>query len=135
MSIESVHLCLFTDFDDLTMDTPEGAFRFEFSKMFGPTMIGKSGHAVQWRPPHRSQFWPALTWWCQQGHRVENGRCVYDVPAPDTYITIDGTNYLTDSPQSREMCRRFSDDEPQVFVTDPWTGKLRPAQKAAQVTA
>lgn len=91
-----IHICSFTDFADLTIEAAGRLFRFEFSKMFGPMMLGKRGQLLESRPPIRSPFWRALELWCKQGYRVEAGRCVYDVPPPPStrFVRIAGRHWL-----------------------------------------
>lgn len=89
------HVCSFTDFADITLVTWDGqVFRFEFSRRFGPVMIGKRGHTVERVPPQRSSFWKALHWWGKQGHRIDDhGCCVYDMPPLTRYVRLCGRQW------------------------------------------
>lgn len=93
--MKGVHICCFTDFSDIRLVTWDGqVFRFEFSKMFGPMMLGKRGQPVEARPPKRSPFWPALHHWCVQGHRVdEHGCCVYNMPPVTVWVRLVGRHW------------------------------------------
>jgi hypothetical protein len=114
-----VHICSFTR-GIYSLRVPSGeVFRFEFSDQFGPGFIDRRGGLDGKRPPLRSPFWKALQWWCQQGHRCEGDKCLYDVPAPGRWLQINNSNYIVDTPEQRT---KFPWAEP--FESDPWTERL-----------
>jgi len=117
-----LHVCSFTDFSDLVIETPDGETRFEFSKRFGPLLIGKSGRTIDRLPAQRDKFWAALHWWCVQGHRVERGRCVYDVPAAQPgQWSPDGKNFVYDTPENRAKWAAFVIPEREATIpADVW---------------
>ncbi|MCC6970460.1 MAG: hypothetical protein IT434_09585 [Phycisphaerales bacterium] len=87
-------ICSFTDFDDVRLTVDGQVFRFEFSKRFGPLMIGKRGRTIDNYPPLKSPFWDALQAWCTQGHQVVNGEAVY-LPEPEpTCVRLIGRQYV-----------------------------------------
>ena len=129
------HVCSFTDFSDLTIQAGGKSYRFEFSKRFGPTMIGKKGQTIETTPPIRSPFWRALELWCKQDYRVEGQRCVYDVPPPSSmcFVRIAGRHWLQIGPHDiPESCRSRvyeemkldpPTDAPEVMTEpDEWAG-------------
>lgn len=74
-----VHICSSVELSDLTIDAGGKSFRFEYSRMFGPMMLGKRGDPITTFPRLRSPFWPAVQAWERQGRRVDDdGRCIYD---------------------------------------------------------
>ncbi len=115
-----VHVCSMTDFNDLRLRTPNGRdYRFSFSKMFGPTMLNARGHEVEKLPGVRRErpFWDALQWWCKQGHRVTDGRCVYDVPPAVRYWSPDGQrNWFLDTPETRAKWAAFATDQQRTML-------------------
>lgn len=129
--ISGLHICSFTDFDDVRLVTADGSeFRFEFSKRFGPLMIGKRGRTIDALPPKRSKFWRALTAWCKQGHRVDgSGYAVFSLPAPERYVTLAGRHMalvpegVDPATVRREWFAKMDLPEPQeaieVIVVEP----------------
>jgi hypothetical protein len=89
-----MHICSFTDFADLTIEAGGQSFRFEFSRRFGPAMLGKRGDIIAWVPAKRSPFWKALQAWCDQGHQVADGRCVFELPREPVYVTLVGKHVV-----------------------------------------
>jgi hypothetical protein len=54
--------------DGVIHEIPAGlgkAWRFEFSRMFGPVLVGKNGDPLKSQPPERSRFWPEFEKWLQ----------------------------------------------------------------------
>lgn len=91
------HICSFTDFSDVTLEAGGQVFRFEFSKQFGPLMIGKRGNTIDGVPPQCSPFWRALEAWCKQGHRVDKGGLAVWEPIIEREpraVCIVGNHYL-----------------------------------------
>ncbi len=70
-----IHICSFVD------DIAEGRgrsgklYRWEFSEMFGPTLIGKNGDPLKNQPINESHdFWTAFTPWHMQRLKLKHGR-------------------------------------------------------------
>lgn len=119
--MRGVHICAFVDFSDVRIVTPDGVTRFEFSKIFGPKLIGRLGDTIERLPPMRDKFWRALEWWCKQGHRMHGDKCLYDVP-PATRMLKIGTSLFPDTPQMRA---KLPGDVPIVIMQeDVWTGRF-----------
>ena len=92
---DSIHVCSFTEYGDLTLATGDGQmFRFEFATMFGPAMLGKRGQHVDRYPPRKSPFWKALQTWIQQGKRVVDGRCIYELPPAQLMVKLAGNQWV-----------------------------------------
>jgi hypothetical protein len=93
--------CSFTDVADVTLEAGGQVYRFEFSRRFGPLMLGKRGQSLETVPPKRSPFWKALHLWAAQGCRVVNGQCVYDVPPEPRLVQLVGRHYV-EVPEGRD---------------------------------
>lgn len=52
-------------------------FYFEILHCGGLAVCSPDGDEHK-EPPAKHPFWMAIDWWCQQGHKEENGLCVYD---------------------------------------------------------
>ncbi len=100
-STAEMFICSFTDFADIALDVNGQLFRFEFSKRFGPFMIGKRGRTIGSVPPTCSAFWDALQAWCKQGYQVVDGRCVFVVPPRPVYVRLAGNKYV-EVPEGRD---------------------------------
>lgn len=72
-------VCSFDDGVDYTIDVAGKRYRFEFSEMFGPLVVDKTGREVV-QPSHGSLFWRAVSLWARQGKRVANGLCDWHEP-------------------------------------------------------
>lgn len=88
------HICSFTTFADLVIEADGECWRFEFSKLFGPIMLGKRGQPLSALPPQRSMFWKVLHQWCIQGYRGEDGRCLYNRPPITRYVHMAGRHWI-----------------------------------------
>lgn len=99
-----VHVCSFTQFNDVRLRVGRRVYRFSFSKQFGPRMLDRRGRDVSTLPGVRKEaaFWDALQWWCQQGHRVVDGFGVYDAPPVEIWWAPDGKNFVLDTPANRK---------------------------------
>jgi hypothetical protein len=66
-------VCLLLGGPDYTLEVGGKAVKFEWHHYCGPMPSKQLG------PRH--MFWTAVTWWAQQGKRVDdNWRCIYDWP-------------------------------------------------------
>jgi hypothetical protein len=143
MSKIGFHICSFTDFKDIRIEAVGRSYRFEFSHRFGPAMLGKRGDTVGTMPALRSPFWKALQLWCQQGHVVDDGVCVYTVPASERGLRITPRHILalkaTDDPAAvraglfAEMGLPEPPEPPDVVTFDEWACLRQ--RKAAKRTA
>lgn len=118
-----MRVCSFTTVPDVRLRVDEREYRFEFSRQFGPAMIGKRGNTVEWMPPHRDPFWRALAWWAHQGCRVENGFAVYDMPGPvvSRWLRVTKRDLFQDTPEMREQLAAYGLPIEAVETTDePW---------------
>jgi hypothetical protein len=130
MAGRGFHICSFTDFDNLLMTAGGHSYRFEFSKRFGPLLLGKRGQTLTTLPPVRSAFWKALQLWCQQGYLVDADVCVYTIPPPERGIRLAGVQVImlgpTDDPSLvrdrwyGEIGEPLPPDPPDVVVFDEW---------------
>lgn len=128
--VGAVHICSFTDFADLRIVAAGRSFRFEFSHRFGPALLDKRGETRSTLPPMRSPFWKALQLWCKQGHRVEDGHAVYDIPEPgQTFVRITGRQWLACAGRDPSEVRAevyaslgeaAPDSPPETMVDDEW---------------
>jgi len=96
-----MHVCSFTTVDDVTIVIENRSYRFEFSEMFGPVMLGKRGQILGTIPGVRSPFWAALHAWVEQGYRRDGTRAVYDLRPKPTYVRLVGRHY-TLVPEGRD---------------------------------
>jgi hypothetical protein len=53
-------------------------YRFEMHRYCGPMPVYKNGNERPLAPRHK--FWTAVTFWNQQGQRVENGHAIWSEP-------------------------------------------------------
>lgn len=68
----------------LTIDVAETVYRFEWSRRFGPAVLGKRGEILSKQPSERSPFWKAIGDWQKQGCWVRGEECVYEpIPKED----------------------------------------------------
>ena len=128
--VGAVHICSFTDFADLRIVAAGRSFRFEFSHRFGPALLDKRGEVKSSLPRQREPFWPALQLWCQQGHKVENGHAVYEIPAPgQTFVRLAGRQWVACDGRDPADVRaeRYAaigqeppDAPPETMVDDEW---------------
>ena len=92
------HVCVYscTDVPDVTLLARDGvAFRFEFSRRFGPRMFGTRGRTVDTVPPRRSPFWAALDAWVAQGCRVNaQGLGLAHLPPVHRYVHLVGRQWV-----------------------------------------
>lgn len=66
---------------------------FEMHPYCGPILIGKNGDPLyNQRPDHF--FWTAVSYWAQQGQRMDNGVCVWDYPPEPITRHLGGRHYL-----------------------------------------
>lgn len=102
-----VHVCSFTTHPEVKILAGGRTFRFEFSKMFGPAMLGKRGDVIAGMPPLRSPFWKALECWCKQGHEIDaKGYAVYRLPERERFVKLAGRQYAPVPPgESPEKVR------------------------------
>ena len=61
-------------------------FAFEFSEMFGPTVLDEFEDPLDVQPDEASPFWRAVTLWSRQGRRVNHGLAVWHEPKPTIVV-------------------------------------------------
>lgn len=87
-------------------------FCFDWDSYCGPMPIGKRGQSID-VPQY---FWSAVTWWAQQGKKVDAaGGCIWQEPTPefnpDDFVRVGRHLYhkqiMESSPELRAMYERY----------------------------
>ena len=107
----------------LTVGSDEGLYQievegkrfwFEFSRMWGPRVVSKSGHETK-QPRPRHNFWKAVSLWANQGKRVcDEGLCRFERNPPLVVRKIGGRNLEI---LAGEPCDIWP--QPFVYVDEP----------------
>ena len=88
----AIHLCSFSDPGDYRIAVGGRERLFEFSEMFGPLLVGKRGEPLATQP-QSGPVLEAISYWAQQGKRVENGRCVWTAPPKPKLVHLGGRHW------------------------------------------
>lgn len=78
-------------------------FRFEFSDLFGPLVVGKRDQEIK-QPGEKSSFWPAVTLWKRQGKRIRDGFCLWTPEPVEILQHLGGRNYKIVGETPQEDC-------------------------------
>jgi hypothetical protein len=75
---------------------------FEMHPYCGPMVLtNKTGEPMDPQPPEKSPFWRAVSFWAQQGEKLDKlGVCEWVEPKADTYRHIGGNNYVLETRSS-----------------------------------
>lgn len=65
-------------------------YRFEMHPYCGPFLLNSKGESVAKEP---MEFLKAVSFWAQQGERIRDGLCVWDIPSVPITKHIGGKNY------------------------------------------
>lgn len=85
--------------DELDITTSKGVVRFEFSQLFGPMPVTKTGTERELGPRH--PFWRAASLWKLQGCRTENGEAIWHEPSAARFIPRrKGCEVMNDTPEA-----------------------------------
>jgi hypothetical protein len=66
--------------DRVIVDETGKRWNFEMHPYCGPMPTDKKGNPLKKDPPEESSFWRVVTWWAQQGQKIEDGLCVWTKP-------------------------------------------------------
>jgi len=68
------------DLHDLRIKVLGKEYIFDFSERFGPLLVKKNGDPCVNQPvSERHPFWKGFTPWLNQGKRVEDGVCIWEL--------------------------------------------------------
>ena len=95
ISFPGQHGTVFLDFGgpDRKISVNGEIMEFEMHPYCGPVLIGKDGDPLDNQKP-RHFFWTAVSYWSQQGERIEDGMCVWDHPPEPITRPMGGRNHL-----------------------------------------
>ena len=69
-------------------------YKFEMHRMFGPILLRSDGEVAARQPGEKSPFWQVVTWWAQQGQKVDaNGLCQWEKPPEPKLQHLGGRHY------------------------------------------
>ena len=86
-------VCSFTEAPTYTIEVGGRSWRFEWSDHFGPLFINKCGSPMRTQPNPIAVL-AALSWWAQQGKRVEGGLCVWETPPEARRVHLFGRHWV-----------------------------------------
>jgi len=86
-------VCTFTDPEVYRMDVGGKSYLFEFG-VFGPLLLNRRGDPAKSAPP--VIFLRAVSLWCTQGKRVEDGLCIWDQPRRPVTAAHNGMRMVID---------------------------------------
>lgn len=76
-------------------------WNFEMHPYCGPMVTNKRGDPLKIQPPEKSPFWRAVSWWAQQGQKIDaEGMCVWTKPPEPKLIHLGGRHYKVVNEQS-----------------------------------
>jgi hypothetical protein len=80
--------------DRAILDEKGQRWNFEMHPYCGPIPTDKKGNPLKKEPPEKSSFWRVVSWWAQQGGKIdENGLCVWQKPPEPKLIHLGGRHY------------------------------------------
>lgn len=65
-------------------------YHFEMNQFAGPNVLNRRGEPLKHQP---MEFLKAASLWCQQGHRVEKGLCVWEYQPEPIVKHLGGQNW------------------------------------------
>ena len=90
MSAETIHLS--TGGPIRTISVNGELIKFEMHPYCGPVLIAKNGDPLEDQKP-KHFFWQAVSYWAQQGQRIENQECIWDYPSEPITEHLGGRHY------------------------------------------
>lgn len=88
-----VHICVGRP-DRVILDETGKQWHFEMHPYCGPIPTNKKGDPLKNEPPEKSSFWRVVSWWAQQGQKInEHGYCIWKKPAEPKLIHLGGKHY------------------------------------------
>lgn len=80
--------------DRVIVDEQGKRHKFEMHPRFGPILLTADGEVAKKQPGEKASFWRAVSWWAEQGQRIDDaGVCIWAKPPEPKLQHLGGRHY------------------------------------------